>query len=774
MIQASQFFGGILTRHKRLLAALALLLGVQTGAMAQANSIDSITTTQQGQNLVVKLTFNHALSGVPAGFAVETPPRIALDFLGTSNNIGRNSMEANEGELRSINIVQAGDRTRVVFNLKRLIAYSQAIEGNSLLVTLAPTSADGSTPVVTTTGGSRFAEATAIPGQSVHALRDIDFKRGADGQGRVVIDLSDSQTGVDIKTQGQSIVVDFLNTQLPENLRRRLNVADFGTPVQTVNTFTQGDNTRMVIEPHGLWEHNAYQTDNRLVIEVKPVTQDPNKLFPNGRPGYQGERLSLNFQNVEVRSLLQVIADFTNLNIITSDSVGGNLTLRLKDVPWDQALDIILQAKGLDMRKNGNVILVAPKDELATKEKLDLEAKQQISELEPLRSEVFQLNYQKADNMRAFLNGDPVPGASGAVSATGGSSGAASRVLSKRGAASADPRTNQLFVQDIASKLEQVRDVIARLDVPSRQVLIEARVVVADDGFVRQLGSKLGYVNNNPAGEKLGSSGYNTQVSNSYNSLGVGQSGLSNVTGLAPTGYTPATASQVATGSAFQVPGFPGYYTGTTTVTQGTATVTANQPFVSLPANGAATVASVAFSLFRAGSTRALNLELSALEQDDHGKLISSPRVVTADQVKALIEQGTEIPYQIATSSGATAIQFQKANLKLEVTPQITPEGNIILTVDVTDDSVGTFTTGLGYAIDTKHVNTQVLVENGGTVVLGGIYTLVDRDDVNKVPFFGDIPYIGFLFKNSTRTYQKTELLIFLTPRVISDKVSAG
>jgi type IV pilus assembly protein PilQ len=771
MIQASHFLGGFLTRHKRLLAGLLLLLGAQTAAFAQANSIESITTTQQGQNLVVKLTFSHPLTGVPAGFAVETPPRVALDFLSTSNNLGRNSLEANEGELRSINVVQAGDRTRVVFNLKRLIAYTQALDGNSLLVTLSPTNADGSS-VVQSTGG-RFAEPVSAPGQTAHALRDIDFKRGADGQGRIVVDLSDSQTGVDIKTQGQSIVVDFLNTQLPENLRRRLNVADFGTPVQSVNTFSQGENTRMVIEPHGLWEHNAYQTDNRLVIEVKPVTQDPNKLFPNGRPGYQGERLSLNFQNVEVRSLLQVIADFTNLNIITSDSVGGNLTLRLKDVPWDQALDIILQAKGLDMRKNGNVILVAPKDELATKEKLDLEAKQQISELEPLRSEVFQLNYQKADSMRAFLNGDPVPGASGAIS-SGSSGGGSSRVLSKRGAASADPRTNQLFVQDTASKLEQVRDVIARLDVPSRQVLIEARVVVADDGFQRQLGAKLGYVNNNPAGEKLGGSGYNTQVSNSYNSLGVGQSGLNNVTGLAPTGYTPATLAQIQAGSAFQVPGFPGFYTGQTTITQGIQTVTANQPFVSLPANGAATVASVAFSLFRAGSSRALNLELSALETDNHGKLISSPRVVTADQVKALIEQGTEIPYQIATSSGATAIQFQKANLKLEVTPQITPEGNIILTVDVTDDSVGTFTTGLGYAIDTKHVNTQVLVENGGTVVLGGIYTLVDRDDVNKVPFFGDIPYIGFLFKNSTRTYQKTELLIFLTPRVISDKVSAG
>jgi type IV pilus assembly protein PilQ len=315
-------------------------------------------------------------------------------------------------------------------------------------------------------------------------------------------------------------------------------------------------------------------------------------------------------------------------------------------------------------------------------------------------------------------------------------------------------------VQDTASKLEEIRAVIARIDVPSRQVLIEARVVVADDGFTRQLGAKLGYINNNPAGEKLGSSGYNAGVSNSYQSLYPLNSGINNVTGALPPGLTVSPTT--------------GQITGTITAQQGAQQVTTNQPFVSLPADGAATVASIAVSLFRAGSSRALNLELSALEQDNHGKLVSSPRVVTADQVKAIIEQGTEIPYQVATSSGATAIQFQKANLKLEVTPQITPEGNIILTVDVTDDSVGTYTAGLGYAINTKHVNTQVLVENGGTVVLGGIYELNDRDDTNKVPFFGDIPYVGFLFKNTTRTYSKTELLIFLTPRVISDKISVS
>lgn len=754
MIRVKGMFGGS-TRHILGVWAIVLLLaGTSSDAWAQSNSINAISTTEQGSSLIIKLTLDAPLANPPAGFSVASPARVALDFPHTTNNIGRNTVESNQGELHSINVVQAGDRTRVVFNLKRMVSYTTALQGKVVLVTLSPTSPDGAPAIVPPP--SRFAEAT--PGATAaHALRDVDFRRGPDGEGRIIVDLSDSQTGVDIKTQGQSIVVDFLNTTLPENLRRRLVVSDFATPVQTINTFTQGDNTRMVIEPRGLWEHSAYQTDNRLVIEVKSVREDPNKLFQGSQPGYKGERLSLNFQNVEVRALLQVIADFTNLNIITSDSVGGNLTLRLKDVPWDQALAIILQAKGLDMRKNGNVILVAPKDELATKEKLDLEAKSQIADLEPLRSEVFQLNYQKADAMKAFLNGDAVPGANGAAASSSSSSGNRNPVLSKRGAASSDPRTNQLFVSDTPSKLEEIRGIIARLDVPSRQVLIEARVVVADDGFTRQLGNKLGYYNSNPNGEGLGSSGLRSTIGGNYGTLPYFSTGVANSIGTLPQGLT-----QNANGT----------ITGTVPVVQLQPALSTNTPFVSLPAGGAANPASLAISLFRAGSSRFLNLELSALEQDNHGKLISSPRVVTADQVKAIIEQGTELPYQVATSSGATSIQFQKANLKLEVTPQITPEGNIILTVDVTDDSVGQATQA-GFAIDTKHVNTQVLVENGGTVVLGGIYELTDRNDVNKVPFLGDIPYLGYLFKSTNRTYSKTELLVFITPKIINDKISA-
>ena len=692
-------------------------------ADAQDNGIQEVTTTQQGGNLIVRIALKSAPAAAPASFSVATPARIALDFLKTSNDTGKSVIDANQGDLRSINLVQAGERTRLVLNLKRNVAYTSVIEGNAIVVTLTPTVGDGgaSAAAASRLPTTRFAESTAAA--AAHSIRDIDFRRGPDGAGRVIIDLSDSQTGVDIRPQGQSIVIDFLKSALPDNLRRRLDVTDFATPVQTINTFTQGDNVRMVIEPRGLWEHNAYQTDNRLVVEVKPLKEDPNKLFQSTRAGYKGERLSLNFQNVDVRSLLQVIADFTNLNIITSDSVSGNLTLRLKDVPWDQALDIILQAKGLDMRKNGNVILVAPKDELATKEKLDLEARSQIADLEPLRSETFQLNYQKAQDLVEFLNGSGT---------SGGSSGTLNRLLSKRGAASADLRTNQVFVLETGTKLEQIRAVIAKLDIPSRQVIIESRIVEANDQFSRNLGVKLGF--------------NNTQT------VVPGQTGQ---------GRYRVTGSGLGVGE----------QTGQTAVT-GTNFIPDSQ-FFSLPAaaiNGL-NPASIGVSLFNKAATKFLNLELSALEADGTGKIVSSPRVVTADQVKALIEQGTELPYQVATSSGATSIQFRKANLKLEVTPQITPEGNIILDVDVTKDSVGQVTTA-GFAIDTKHVNTKVLVENGGTVVLGGIFQLTDTDNTTKVPLLGDVPVLGYLFRNTARSTIKSELLIFITPTTINGQVA--
>lgn len=502
-------------------------------------------------------------------------------------------------------------------------------------------------------------------------------------------------------------MVDFAGATLPQSLRRRFDVSDFGTPVQAMRATDNGTGARLVIEPRGNWQYSSYQTDTQFVVEVRPTKEDPNKLISG--PGYRGERMSLNFQNIDIRSLLQVFADFTNLNIVTSDSVTGTLSLRLKDVPWDQALQIVLDSKGLASRRNGNVLWVAPRNELATKEKAELESQQQVTELEPLRSQVFRLNYQRADDVRNMLLG---------TGGTAGGGAAASRILSKRGSLTSDARTNQLFVSDIPSKLEEVQAFLLKIDIPVRQVMIEARIVEADDTFSRNLGAKLGFA------AKTNGAGYGNTYSNVV---------------------SPVTKDATWDNSAA----------------------------VSLPANGinGVNAASVAVSLFNAGAGRFLALELSALEADGRGKIISSPRVVTADNIKALIEQGTEVPYQQATSSGATSVSFKKANLKLEVTPKITPDGNVFLDVDVNKDSLGTQTTN-GFAINTKHVQTQVLVENGGTVVIGGIYTQNERTDVNKVPLLGDIPVLGNLFKSTAKTNDRTELLVFLTPRVLSDQLS--
>ncbi|WP_329956602.1 type IV pilus secretin PilQ family protein [Collimonas humicola] len=611
-------------------------------------------------------------------------------------------------------LAQADDRSRLVFNLKRTLSYATAMDGNALIVTIdgsgslaSPVNAAGMPVQPAARTASVAGPAAAAPLlNGKPALRDIDFRRGTAGEGRVVIDLPNAQVGVDVRQQGQTIVVDFLKTSLPDVLRRKLDVGDFGTPVKTISTVTQGENVRMIIEPKGLWEQSAYQSDSQLVIEVKPLKEDPNKLA-QGTQGYRGDKLSLNFQNVEVRSVLQVIADFTGLNIITSDTVGGNLTLRLKDVPWDQALDIVMQAKGLDMRKNGTVIWIAPKDELLTKEKLELEQRSQIAELEPLRTESFQLNYQKADAFKKIFGIDDAGG--------GGGGGKKNSILSSRGSAVIDPRTNQLFVTDTPTILQNIRNLVQKVDIASRQVLIEARMVEARDGFSRNLGAKLGF-------------GFNSRNVNS------GGSQTAPVNGIVPG----------SAGNSVNLPASP--QTGT--------------------------AGSVALTLFNAAASKFISLELSALEADGQGKIISSPRVVTADQQKALIEQGTEIPYQNATSSGATSVEFKKANLKLEVTPQITPDGNVILTVDVTNDSVGKVVPG-GVSIDTKHVQTQVQVENGGTVVIGGIYTQTTSNDVNKIPLLGDIPVLGYLFKQSAVVRNRTELLIFLTPKVVIDRIAA-
>ncbi|MGD9942815.1 MAG: type IV pilus secretin PilQ [Burkholderiaceae bacterium] len=722
---------------------LALTLLAPRPALAQGNAIESVNSAQQGNVTYLRIALKNPLGVAPAGFSVSNPPRIAFDFLDTDNSAGRSSIELPQGDVRSVSIVQAGNRSRLVLNLKRPLSYQTSLDGNTLIVALEPIVAAGQQQASTAYTFAKPADGAQ------HSLRDVDFRRGKDGEGRVVVELSDNGVGVDIRQQGQTIVVDFPRTSLPENLRRRLDVADFGTPVKNVRTFEQGGGTRLVIEPEGQWEHNAYQSETQFVVEVKAVREDPNRLIPGSQPGYRGDRLSLNFQNVDIRALLQVIADFTGLNIVTSDSVAGSLTLRLKDVPWDQALDIILQSKGLDKRKNGNVIMIAPAEEMAAKEKLDLESRQQIAEIEPVHTETFQLNYQKAEVLQKLLSDEK------------------QRVLSKRGSVVIDQRTNKVFVQDTALRLEDVRRVIAQIDIPVRQVLIEARIVEADDRFTRNLGVRLGY---------------NDMKSTIYRTTSI----VDPVTGQ-PTAYNfPVYGAGSRLGGVYST--ISGNLSGITDLSSqngstlegvnalglGRPTALANTNFVNLPAASisGASPASFAISLFGSSLTRFLNLELSALEADNRGKVISSPRVLTANQSKAVIEQGKEIPYQQATSSGATAIQFKKAVLKLEVTPQITPEGSVILAVEVSRDNAAELLP-TGVAIDTRRVQTQVLVENGGTVVIGGIYEQTERNRVNKVPLLGDIPVLGNAFKNTERTNDRTELLVFLTPRVVTETALA-
>ena len=611
--------GRLHTWAARLLCSLGVFAFAITSASAQENSIESVTASESGSNVVVRIEMKATPKNPPASFAVANPARVALDFPATANNTGKNVIDVSQGDLRSVNVVTVGDRSRLVLNLKRSVSYTTTIEGSTVVVTLdggsasAAAASAGTAAATTDAAPVRFAE----PAGAGHSVRGIDFRRGRNGEGRVVVDLSDTQTGVDIRQQGQTIVVEFLKSALPNNLRRKLDVTDFGTPVQSVTTSTVGDNVRMVIEPRGLWEHNAYQSDTQFVVEVRPVKEDPNKLIQGSQQGYKGEKLSLNFQNIEVRAVLQVIADFTNLNIITSETVSGNLTLRLRDVPWDQALDIVLQAKGLDMRKNGNVIWVAPREELAAKEKLDLEAKQSIAELEPLRTESYQLNYQKAADVMKLISDDK------------------QRMLSKRGSAVPDTRTNQLFVQDIASKLEDIRRLIRQIDIPTRQVLIEARIVEATDGFSRNLGVRLS-----------GTSGVPREV---------GGSGV----------YGSITGGNVAVNNESTSD------TTTTTVTAGDFTLSSSD-FVNMPAaslNGFSSGA-LGITLFNASLSRFISLELSALESDGKGRIISSPRVITADQVRATIEDGEEIPYEQSTSSGATSIEIRS---RTKTKPRIVP-----------------------------------------------------------------------------------------------------
>ena len=723
-----------ITRHLfgiALLAGLALPFAVRAAdAPPTGNAVESVeTTTLPGGKVVVRVNLKNALTATPAGFTVGNPPRIALDLPDTGNAMGRNTVEANLGPLSSVNVVQAGTRTRLVLNLNKSVEYEARIDGKSLLVALGDVGV-GAAPVNVS---PRFAEAT--PGTARHSIRDVDFRRGAAGEARIVTTLSDAQAGINIRQQANGVVVDFIGTELPKALQRRLDVADYGTPVQIVEVYTLGDNTRMVIQPKGGWEYSAYQTDNSFIVEVKQ-SDDAQKKTADGKVKYTGEKLSLNFQNVEVRSVLQVIADFTGLNIIASDSVTGNLTLRLKDVPWDQALDLIMQTKGLDKRQNGNVIWVAPKDELMAKEKLEYEAKSAVADLEPVVTEYIQMNYMRADEAQTMLYGfasgaflasagnnavncsaqaQGLGGAAAAQASQQGSGENDQKVLTKRGRATYDLKTNTLIITDTARKIQEVRELLARLDVPARQVMIEARVVVATDGWSRDLGARLG-----------------------FSASKVINNGL-----VDPVQIGGATLGAPAIGSGQALPSTDG-------------------------------AANVALSLLNLANGNLLSLELRALEADNLGKVISNPRVMTSNQKPAVILNGSQIPYlkPPTTAGGQPEVAFKDAFLCLLVDPQILNNDAIIMTVEVQKDQAR-FSAGSNVPfIDTKRIKTQVRVNNGETLVLGGIYDGGENSTTSKVPLLGDIPGLGNLFKTTTKENSKTELIIFITPRIIDERLS--
>lgn len=727
-------------------ACLLLAAGISAQAAnpPTANAVIGVEPAiLSGNRVMVRIHLKEPMTGTPAGFTVGNPPRIAMDLPDTGNAIGKNTVEAYLGPLVSVNVVQAGTRTRLVFNLNKPVEYETRIEGKALIVSFNETGAAAAT---TTNVSPRFAE--AAPAAARHSIKNVDFRRGPNGEARIVTTLSDAQTGINIRQQAKGVVVDFIGTDLPAAMQRRLDVTDFATPVSQVESYALGENSRMVIDAKGTWEYSAYQTDNQFIVEVRPVV-DENRKTADGKPIYKGEKLSLNFQNVEVRSVLQVIADFTGLNIVASDTVGGSLTLRLKDVPWDQALDLILTTKGLDKRTNGNVIWIAPRDELLNKEKAELEARASVSDLEPMVTEYIPLNYLRADEAQAMLYGANLSGIAGGgkascsvasegvtsstTQAAGGAKDEDKKILSKRGRASYELKTNMLIINDTARKIQEVRDLLAKIDVAARQVMIEARVVIADDTFARQLGARLG--------TRVGGT---SKIGGSQTGIGFA-SGLNDSFALANGTPTGTTLPNVDLGIGSTLSG--------------------------------ASPATLGLTLLNIATGNLISLELQALEADNRGKVISNPRVVTTNQKPAVILQGVQIPYSTAESgstggTGTNTVQFVDAFLCLLVDPQILNNDSVILNVEVQKDAPGqTSAAGLP-AIDRRRVKTQVRVNNGETVVLGGIYETINRNDVNKVPFLGDLPFLGYLFKNTDRREIKTEVMIFLTPRILDERLS--
>ena len=724
MLNIKQTAGHRSVRKLVAMAQIALLMLVGSIASAQeGNRLQDIQVQSlPGQRVQLKLVMS-GTAPEPLAFTIDNPARIALDLPDTSLGLTARRRDVNLGPLDTILTAEANGRTRVVLNLDQMVAYEAKASGNVVTVTLG----DGQNYSPTNTEFASSTPSTPSSSASVsgRSISSIDFRRTRDGGGRVVIDLTDPSTPVDIRQEGGRVVAVFKGTSLPAELMRRLDVTDFATPVTTVDALRTNADTRIVISAEGKYDQLAYQSDNEFTIEVNPVaekTKEGSSLYSETKE-YEGQRLTLNFQDIETRAVLQLLAETSGKNIVVSDTVQGNVTLRLRNVPWDQALDIVMTTKGLDMRQNGNVIIVAPAEEIAARETADLEAKQAISELEPMYSEFLQVNYAKASDLAKLISG-----------AGGGSTKGGNAMLSERGSIAVDERTNTLLVQDTAERLQDIRRMVTTLDIPIKQVLIETRIVVVNDDFSRDLGVRLGITSNNigprdlvvTSGTGPGANNYLASILDSAND---------------PTGNTPITFPDLT-----------------------------DRYNVNLPIADAAG----RFSLALLKSDILVDLELTALEAEGRGEIVSTPRVITANQKEASIEQGVEIPYQQSASSGATTVQFKKAVLSLTVTPQITPDNNIIMDLQVHKDNVGDIisTGGLGGtvpSIDTRNVQTQVLVADGQTVVLGGIYETERRETIKKVPLLGDVPVVGNLFKSKQRVDNKAELLIFVTPRILEE-----
>jgi type IV pilus assembly protein PilQ len=709
-----------------LVVAGVLAMLPHTAALGQAAAEPALQAIDVQPMPGQQLQLTMRLSGpapTPLSFTIDNPARISLDLPNTTLALPSRRIDVHASGLDTILAAETKDRTRLVLNLDKLVPYDTRVEGNNIVVLLGATGPAGSAaaPVVASTPNSSNA-VTGSSGPGVRELRAIDFRRSADGAGRVVVKLSDPHTHINLHQVGNQIVVDFGDAGVPANLVRRYDATDYGTPVSSFDVSRVGNGARIAIAANGDYEQLAYQSDDQYVIEVAPRHKALNA--PEDKPVYTGERLTLNFQDIETRAVLQLLADASGQNIVVSDSVSGNVTLRLQNVPWDQALDIVLRTKGLDKRRQDNVIIVAPQAELAAREKAELAAKKDVQELAPLRSEYLQVNYAKASDMAALVKTQT------------------NSLLSPRGSVAVDERTNTLLLQDTGDRIADIRRLVATLDIPVRQVQIEARIVIVNNDFERDLGARFGFTSVNQNGQ----------------------------TGLVTTSGTAAGTDQIVSSALTNLQGNGG--TSIYPVTLPTGSNAVNRYNVNLP------VASPAgsFALGILGNNFLVDLELSAAQAETQANIIATPRVITANQKEAVIEQGQEIPYQQSASSGATTIQFKKAVLSLKVTPQITPDNRIILDLDVRDDAVGTIVVASGGvnvpSINTREISTQVLVNDGQTVVLGGILSTTEREDDTKVPYLGDIPVLGHLFKNTVHQDNKDELMIFITPKIVREGVN--